>query len=88
MKYGGVNRSEDVETPKSASVLLTFKSFLVKSHQQRYPLDFCEITLDNSNPRYSPLLTFHFILICFVFLYLIITHQVSLQSSFPRTSYS
>ena len=61
---------------------------LVQSHQQRYPLDFCEIALDNSNPRYSPLLMFHFILNCFVFLYLIITHQVSVQSSFPCMSYS
>ena len=37
----------------------------VKSNPERYPLDFCEITVDNSNPRYLPLLTFHFILICF-----------------------
>ena len=38
--------------------------------------------------RYSPLLTFHFILICFFFLYLIITHQVLVQSSFPCMSHS
>ena len=29
-KYGGVNRSEEVETPKSARVLLTFLSFYMK----------------------------------------------------------
>ena len=97
--YESTEHADDTEDRKCQSAGLKIASTLgnscshwidplVQSHQQKCPLDFCEITLDNSNSRYSPLLTFHFILNCFVFLYLIITHQVSVQSSFPCMSYS